>query len=118
MTTYPAKWQAMADLTVAYIVKALRQLGVFGRAGERQTAASIISQTGILPTYAGLLGRWLDHLAAQGDLVPDGDGFVSEVGPGGTAVPHPSSPPRKLPWPTCRRCWPICSAAATGCRTF
>jgi acyl transferase domain-containing protein/SAM-dependent methyltransferase/acyl carrier protein len=79
MTTYPAKWQAMADLTVAYIVKALRQLGVFTQAGERQTAASIISQTGILPSYAGLLGRWLDHLAAQGDLVADGEGFVSEV---------------------------------------
>jgi len=80
--TYAAKWQTLADLTVAYIARTLRAFGFFRQAGEWQNAASIIAQAGILPSYAGLISRWLEHLAQSGDLTRQGDGYVSvgEVG--------------------------------------
>jgi acyl transferase domain-containing protein len=78
--TYPARWQALADLTIAYIARTLRGLGFFARSGERHNAAAMIAQTGILPSYAGLLTRWLEHLVEAGDLTQQDDGYVSEKG--------------------------------------
>ncbi|MEK7325473.1 MAG: hypothetical protein AAB217_09490, partial [Chloroflexota bacterium] len=77
LSTYPAKWDCLHRLTVAYVAAAFRELGVFGTAGEKQTAESLMAQCNIADTYRHLLGRWLEKLAAEGLLTQDGESFVS-----------------------------------------
>jgi acyl transferase domain-containing protein/SAM-dependent methyltransferase/acyl carrier protein len=77
LSTYPAKWDCLHRLTVAYVAAAFREMGVFGKAGEKQTAESLMAQCGIADTYRHLLGRWLEKLAAEGLLTQDGETFVS-----------------------------------------
>ncbi|MBI3243489.1 MAG: acyltransferase domain-containing protein [Chloroflexi bacterium] len=77
LSTYSAKWDCLHRLTVAYVAAAFRELGVFGKAGEKQTAESLMAQCNIADTYRHLLRRWLEKLAAEGLLTQDGETFVS-----------------------------------------
>ena len=82
--SFGGKWHCLERLTTAYIVQALRELGVFIRPGERHSAAEILDQRGVLPAYSKLVGRWLDRLVREDLLRRDGDVYVSVA-----ALPHP-----------------------------
>ncbi len=76
--TFPARWQSLERLSVAYITAALRALNVFSAAGERQHVSELLAQCKISSTYYSLLGCWLRRLAGQGLLQAEADGsFVS-----------------------------------------
>jgi acyl transferase domain-containing protein/SAM-dependent methyltransferase len=75
--SYPAKWQALERLTIAYIAITLRELGVFTNPGESHTLETLLARTGVLPTYEGLLGRWLERLVAAGLLQQQAEQFIS-----------------------------------------
>jgi acyl transferase domain-containing protein/SAM-dependent methyltransferase len=71
---YSGRWQLLNALADAYIVRALRSLNLFAQAGEAHTVSELIARFGITTTYAPLLARWLDGLAAQGVLHTDAAG--------------------------------------------
>jgi acyl transferase domain-containing protein/SAM-dependent methyltransferase len=71
--SYPARWEALNRLAVAYIAQAVRELGLFLRPGERLNATDL-EQLGIVPTYGALVQRWLGHLVRAGLLRQDADG--------------------------------------------
>ena len=78
--TYPERWRLLNRLAEAYIVRALRALGLFTSAGERHTPEQLIDRFAVQPTYRHLLGRWLGGLSDSGLLRRDGDeGFVAET---------------------------------------
>ncbi|MCB9450590.1 MAG: acyltransferase domain-containing protein [Anaerolineaceae bacterium] len=77
LPTYPARWAALENLTLAYEMDALRQFGVFTQAGERYTVAGLLEHLAISPGYTSLMSRWLTELAAHGLLEQDGDRFTS-----------------------------------------
>lgn len=75
-STYPAKWQTLEHLTTAYIGHTLRALGVFHQPGESHSIETLLAQTRILPSYHGLLTRWLKRLAGAGLLQQQGEQFI------------------------------------------
>lgn len=77
LSTYPAKWQTLEYLTTTYINHTLRTLGAFLQSGESHSVESLLAQTGILPSYHGLLIRWLKRLAGAGLLQQQGEEFTS-----------------------------------------
>jgi len=74
---YPERWTWLDQLTSAYIVAALRQLGVFENAGERHSVESLMARSGIRESYGKLIGRWLRKLASEGLLAADGMEFLA-----------------------------------------
>jgi malonyl CoA-acyl carrier protein transacylase/SAM-dependent methyltransferase len=84
LAAQPKRLAFLDLLTTAYVASALRQLGVYGRAGEAYSVEALRERTGILPVYEKLLTRWLKKLAADGLLSEEGDLFVA---------PAPLSPP-------------------------
>ncbi len=76
LETYPQRWAALDRLASACMAGALWELGWFGRAGERRTLDDVRA-AGVLPSYASLVCRWMDHLAGEGLLASDGDAFVA-----------------------------------------
>ena len=58
----------LQQLTEAYITAALVKLGVFQTAGDTNTVDEIVAATEIQPTFAKLLGRWLERLVSIGAL--------------------------------------------------
>jgi SAM-dependent methyltransferase/aryl carrier-like protein len=77
IASFPAKWDLLERLTSAYEVRALRELGLFAKAGERRTPAGAVEQSGLKPTYVRLVGRWFEKLASEGHLRADGGAFVA-----------------------------------------
>jgi acyl transferase domain-containing protein/SAM-dependent methyltransferase len=76
--SYPAKWQALQQLTTTYIIDTLRGLGLFTRPGERYTLDTLLAQAQILPTYKGLLDRWLERLVLAGLLQQQAEQFIGQ----------------------------------------
>ena len=74
---YAAKWGCLDSLTRAYMVEALRSLGLFATAGETHSAESLVTAGGIKPVYTMLMSRWLQYLTGTGDLQQDGDTYVA-----------------------------------------
>jgi acyl transferase domain-containing protein/SAM-dependent methyltransferase len=77
LASYQAKWAALDRLTTAYIVSALRSLGVFCDAGDELTVEEMIAGHGIQPVYGTLVRRWCERLAAAGLLTCRGTSFVA-----------------------------------------
>ena len=77
LSAYENKWHSLQSITTAYIIRALRRLGVFIHSGETHSAEEIMVQCGIVSTYDGLLVRWLRRLVDEGFLLNRGDKFVS-----------------------------------------
>jgi acyl transferase domain-containing protein/SAM-dependent methyltransferase len=75
--TYPQKWEVLDRLTSAYIIRTLRECGMFHSQNEAHTAADIVERASILPTYLNLVDRWLTKLAGESLLERRGDAFVS-----------------------------------------
>jgi len=80
ISSYGAKWQSLNRLAVAFMVRTLRSLGAFVRAGERAHVESLLASRGVLPTYRHLVRRWLEALAADGLLARDGAAYASPAG--------------------------------------
>ncbi|MEO8693821.1 MAG: beta-ketoacyl synthase N-terminal-like domain-containing protein [Acidimicrobiales bacterium] len=72
---YPIRWQLFDRLAVAYIVAAVRDLGLF-EGGEVVRVRALIEAGRIAPRYGHLADRWLEHLADEKLVERDGDGFV------------------------------------------
>jgi malonyl CoA-acyl carrier protein transacylase/SAM-dependent methyltransferase len=70
------QWAFLDVLATAAITDALRALGVFGSIGARLTTAGLVADGRVRPDQEGLVSRWLAHLADDGTLERDGDGFV------------------------------------------
>jgi acyl transferase domain-containing protein/SAM-dependent methyltransferase/acyl carrier protein len=77
LSVHPKSLALLSRLTTAYIVLALRQLGVYGRAGEGHSVEGLRERAGILPVYSKLLGRWVRKLAVDGLLQQEGETFIS-----------------------------------------
>lgn len=75
--TYQTKWRCLARLTTSYIIRALRQLYVYAEPREAHTVDGLLEEHHILPTYKGLLSRWLKRLTGEGLLRQQGDLFIS-----------------------------------------
>ena len=73
-----AKWQALDQLTTAFVLEAFRSLGSFSRAGERRSADEFINAFGVLPLYRKVVVRWLNRLADEGWLRREDAGFVAD----------------------------------------
>jgi SAM-dependent methyltransferase/acyl carrier protein len=82
--SFAGKWRCLERLTTAYIIQALRGIGVFVAPGERHTADELVEQLGVLPAYRKLVGRWFDRLEREGLLRKDAEAFV-----GVTPLPDP-----------------------------
>ncbi|HLF25324.1 MAG TPA: beta-ketoacyl synthase N-terminal-like domain-containing protein [Anaerolineae bacterium] len=79
--TYADKWRVMHRLAVAYAANTLSALGAFARSDERESVDGLISRFNILPTYRGLLIRWLKKLANEGMLQAGADGAFTSPAP-------------------------------------
>lgn len=77
LSTYSAKWQILNRLTLAYVLAALRELGAFSQAGEKQTAQSLMAQFNIAATYDHLFSRWLAKLMVEGLVAQESETFTS-----------------------------------------
>jgi acyl transferase domain-containing protein/SAM-dependent methyltransferase len=77
LPTYAEKWRCLDDLSLAYVVRTLRDLGMFTRAADRYTLDELLTQSGIATTYRHLLERWLNKLIARGWLARDGESVRS-----------------------------------------
>lgn len=77
MAAFPAKWDALRELTKHYVIRTLRGFGVFREAGETHSAPEVRSACGIVPTYEHLVARWLDLLVEEGMLAREGDAYTS-----------------------------------------
>ncbi len=62
---------------VAFVVAALRELGLFANADESHTVGELVDGRHVVDGYAHLVTRWLDHLVDDGRLTRAGDRFVS-----------------------------------------
>ncbi len=65
---HQAQWECLGRLSEAYMVGALRDLGIFVQAGESHSVEDIVLQGSIKPTYHGLIQRWLQKLTRLGLL--------------------------------------------------
>ncbi len=75
---YGARWALLNRLADAYIVRALRTLGLFAQPGVEHTPQELIERCGVQPAYYHLMTRWLEGLVAAGLLAHAGAGrFVA-----------------------------------------
>lgn len=79
LSGYDMKWDCLERLTVAYAASVLRAVGIFMAPGERATVEQVRARLGATDSYRHLLARWLERLAAAGQLRASGEGFVSEA---------------------------------------
>ena len=73
----PRVWEILEELSTAIMVATLRRMGAFQTAGELWTPGSLAGELGVVPSYHGLLARWLQRLAGAGLLEGDGKAFVA-----------------------------------------
>ena len=88
LAAQPKRLAFLDLLTTAYVASALRQLGVYGEAGEAYSVESLRERAGILPIYGKLLTRWLRKLAADGLLREEGERFIA---PAPLSTPAPET---------------------------
>ena len=70
--------EKLEELSVAYMKKTFKDLGVYTQAGESHSSSELIEQCSLLPRYDKTIRQWLSILANRGDLIcEDGDRWVS-----------------------------------------
>lgn len=78
--TYETRWALLDRLAVTYIIRALRELGLFQQPGERHLVEDLIAQGRVVPIYSHLVTRWFTHLVDEGLLRQASEGgFVAEI---------------------------------------
>ena len=65
--------ELLEQLSVAYMRRALRNLGVYVQPGERYSSNELMQQCRILPRYDKLIRQWLSVLESRGDLIREDD---------------------------------------------
>jgi acyl transferase domain-containing protein/SAM-dependent methyltransferase len=75
---YPRRWGVLDRLAGGYIVNAVRDLGLFGRAGERHGGDDLARAGTVAPGHLPLVTRWLGHLADDGRLRRHGNEFTAD----------------------------------------
>jgi SAM-dependent methyltransferase len=79
--SYADKFASLNRLAGAYTTRALLDLDVFSRPGERHSVADLVEQHGVGAGYRKLIERWLHGLAEDGLLEATSDAaFVSPAG--------------------------------------
>ncbi len=73
--SFPEKWEALERLTIAEMMKTLRELGAFASPDTSHDAKSLTASCGILPAHTKLMERWFDRLCEAGYLERDGAAF-------------------------------------------
>ncbi len=118
--TYPAKWDALNRLATSYMAAALRQLGLYGQAGDALTVAEVVGRAGIGEAHRAVVERWLEHLVAVGRLRAEGPRLVApEALPDGVS-PSLRSAAREAfsdgtaPVDLVEQCGPSLAAVVTG----
>ena len=79
VAAYAERWALLDKITTAYMLNAFTQLGVFGKAGERRSADTLLEAHGIRASYRKLMGRWLRQLASKGLLEKNGEFFTAQA---------------------------------------
>ena len=77
--SFAAVWASLDRLTIAEILKTLRDFGAYTKPGTSHDAKSLAAGCGMLPEHAKLMGRWLNLLCQAGYLEGDGTRFVSRA---------------------------------------
>ena len=73
-----AFWEAMEDLSVVYICRALTSVGGFNEPEKKYTAKTLIDTCGIQPRYVRLIEQWLEILEEEELIERSGeDTFVN-----------------------------------------
>jgi acyl transferase domain-containing protein/SAM-dependent methyltransferase len=85
--SYPARWDCLGRLTLAYAARTLRDAGLFVHVGDSFTLEQAMNRAGIGGTYRHLLRRWLDGLVASGRLRADSDTYVADASLSDTELP-------------------------------
>ena len=75
--SYLVKLELYDSLTTTYMIEALKNLGIYQKAGERHTAEALVSEFPILPTYRKLLSKWLRRLVTLGLLQEEKQVFIN-----------------------------------------
>jgi len=75
VAAYPQRWTALEELALAWMRRALVELGAFQAAGESHTAESLLAHCGIASGYQKLVHAWLMRLARAGVLRQEGGRF-------------------------------------------
>jgi acyl transferase domain-containing protein len=111
---YERKWACLERLTVAHAAAVLRDADIFACSGERNSADDVRKRLGAADTYRHLLGRWLERLAAAGQLRTSA---MRSSATGRCRHPISQLTGRKpiRCWPTTGRCWITCGTAARSC---
>lgn len=74
---YPARWQVLDRLALAYIVETLRGFGAFATAGESWTVEALMQRFAVAETYRDLMERWLGRLADEKILNRSGNEYMN-----------------------------------------
>ncbi len=75
--SYLAKKACLDSLCVAYMGKALKDLGAFNGPSEKSSLDELFEQFKIQPRYQQLLSRWVQVLVEQGQLQQEGESFTN-----------------------------------------
>jgi 3-oxoacyl-(acyl-carrier-protein) synthase/phospholipid N-methyltransferase len=76
---YPARWEAMHRLTLGHARNVLAEAGAF-RSAPAGTVDEVMARCAFLPLYRNLVTRWLDGLAAIGELEKNGEAYRTTTG--------------------------------------
>ena len=96
---YASRWESLARLTTACAAATLRNAQVFCAAGERLSLQEVLQRLGAAASYRHLVARWLQRLCDDGQLLREGEFFVS---------------PRPLPVPPLAERWAEVEAKLAG----
>ena len=77
VAAYPARWEVLNRLSGAYVVDALRALGLFLVDDEAHDIEDLVTSGRIAPAFKRLTARWCDQLVDGGLLARDGRRFVA-----------------------------------------
>ena len=115
------RWEQLDALATAFITAALRDLGLFTRAGDHHRPDELVLSGHVAPAHEHLVTRWLGHLAADGLLErSDADTFTaverSRIRSSPSAWPRPGGRSRAASpcSPTCVRCGTQLVPVVTG----
>jgi SAM-dependent methyltransferase len=76
---YARGWPLFEQLTNAYILSALEQLGAFKQRGVVLSLDALVAEMGVQPGFTRLLGRWLQRAVNVGAIRATSDGYVADV---------------------------------------
>ena len=77
LSSYPAKWDCLARVTLFQAMRTLRTSGIFVTKAESRSVDDVLRAAEIAPIYRNLITRWLNRLADEGILERQDERFVA-----------------------------------------